>query len=252
MHQGGWAVPQHLIIFTAMALPYFFAEDVSADIIQLAEDTSKHVVQVLRMQVGDGLLLTDGKGTKATCNITDAHRKRATVQVTERIIEAAPERKVVIAVSLLKNSSRFEWFLEKATELGVQEIIPLLCTRTESEKFRPDRMQQILISAMLQSQQFWLPHLHPPTKLADVLHLPIEQKLIAHCEPDHKEQLSSVNNYPSSTLMLIGPEGDFTPDEIKAALEAGCRPVALGNTRLRTETAALVAATLLVNTPLRQ
>lgn len=230
-----------------MALPYFFVEGVEEKNIQLDEDTSKHVISVLRMQKGEEVLLTDGRGSKARAQIIDDNRKRCIVQLSS--IDIEPERffKVCIAISIIKNASRFEWFLEKATEIGVSEIIPLLCERTEKEKFRYERMKGILVSAMLQSQQTWLPRLHEPKLFADVVkNASGEQKFIAHCLPEQKHQLSSVILHPSS-LILIGPEGDFTPKEISLALENNFVPVALGNTRLRTETAGIVAATLLMN-----
>ncbi|HET7899450.1 MAG TPA: RsmE family RNA methyltransferase [Flavisolibacter sp.] len=228
-----------------MALSYFFVEQVNNGQLQLDEDTSKHVINVLRMQKGEQLLLTDGKGRKAKATIIDDNRKRCVVQIESTEVEAESQRKVSIAISIIKNSSRFEWFLEKATEIGVNEIIPLLCDRTEKEKFRYDRMHGILVSAMLQSQQAWLPVLHEPQLFEQVVkNAKQEDKLIAHCLPNEKTQLSSVIRHPSS-LILIGPEGDFTPTEIELALENQFVPVALGNTRLRTETAGIVAATLL-------
>jgi 16S rRNA (uracil1498-N3)-methyltransferase len=148
-----------------MALPFFYKEDISGDTILLDEDTSKHVIQVLRMQKGERMLLTDGKGSKAEVDIIDDNRKRCLVKPLSIHTEPPANRKIGIALSLLKNASRFEWFLEKATELGITVIIPLMCERTEKEKFRFDRMQSILISAMLQSQQVWLPVLHHPTDL---------------------------------------------------------------------------------------
>ena len=155
----------------------------------------------------------------------------------------------MLSVSLIKNSSRFEWFLEKAAEIGVTEIIPLLCERTEKEKFRSDRLQGVLISAMLQSQQTWLPHLQEPVELKNFLQVnQFSQKFIAHCEPTNKQQLSGYSISPSSkTVILIGPEGDFTPQEISTALENGFIPVTLGETRLRTETAGIVSAVLLIH-----
>ncbi|MCW3074040.1 MAG: ribosomal small subunit methyltransferase [Flaviaesturariibacter sp.] len=231
-----------------MALPYFFVVDISSNAITLDEDTSKHVISVLRMKKGEALLLTDGKGTKATATITDDNRKRCEVQIGDRSTEPPVTSKVSIAISLIKNASRFEWFLEKATEIGVTEIIPLLCDRTEKEKFRYERLNGILISAMLQSQQCWLPVLHEPVPFAKILETSIEQKFIAHCEKGVKQQLSSkLTKVSTGQLILIGPEGDFTESEIKSALANGFQPVALGNTRLRTETAGIVAATLLCN-----
>jgi 16S rRNA (uracil1498-N3)-methyltransferase len=228
-----------------MALPFFYVENLAEKIIVLDEDTSKHMISVLRMQKGESVLLTDGKGTKATASIIDDNRKRCSVQIisTEKEEEKMP--KVTIAISIIKNASRFEWFLEKASEVGVSEIIPLLCERTEKEKFRYDRMKGILVSAMLQSQQTWLPFLHQPTSYeAVVKNTEQENKFIAHCLPDQKQQLSTVICQQPS-LILIGPEGDFTSKEVHLALQNNFTPVALGNTRLRTETAGIVAGVLL-------
>ena len=228
-----------------MALSYFFVQSLEEKTIQLDEDTSKHMISVLRMQKGEELLLTNGKGQKAKAQIIDDNRKRCVVEILSTETEVQSQPHVSIAISITKNSSRFEWFLEKATEIGVNEIIPLLCERTAKEKFRYDRMHGILVSAMLQSQQTWLPKLHQPTNFDDAIkHASSEQKFIAHCLPEQKQQLSSLIRQLSS-LILIGPEGDFSPNEIESAMQAGFAPVALGNTRLRTETAGIVAAAIL-------
>ncbi|RYD88374.1 MAG: RsmE family RNA methyltransferase, partial [Sphingobacteriales bacterium] len=124
-----------------MALPYFFVADITPASIQLDEPTSKHVISVLRMEKGEELLLTDGKGSRARCSIENDNRKRCIVRVTERSTEPALTPRVSIAIALVKNASRFEWFLEKATEIGVNEIIPLVTARTEKEKFRVERLQ---------------------------------------------------------------------------------------------------------------
>ena len=232
-----------------MPLSYFFVEDVNDRKIQLNEDTSKHVISVLRMQKGEELLLTNGKGQKAIAHILDDNRKRCLVEISSIEAEEQSQPNVSIAISITKNAARFEWFLEKATEIGVNEIIPLLTERTAKEKFRYDRMHGILVSAMLQSQQTWIPKLHQPTSFDEVVKQPTqEQKFIAHCLPEQKQQLSSLIRH-SSSLIFIGPEGDFTEREIETALQAGFTPVALGNTRLRTETAGMVAAALLKISP---
>ena len=234
-----------------MALPFFYINEYTPlqKEIVLNEETSKHVVQVLRMKVGEQLNLTDGKGSLLTCEIIDDHKKQCAVEVKETSFKEQGTRKVTIAISLLKNANRFEWFLEKATEIGVAEIFPLICERTEKEKFRFDRMQGIIISAMLQSQQVWLPVLHEPVQFENFVMNKLENstKYIAHCmDEESKMQLHRQISKSSNQLICIGPEGDFNEQEIELALQTDFVPVSLGETRLRTETAAVVAATLLV------
>lgn len=232
-----------------MLLPFFYKEDliISSTDIVLDEATSKHIVQVLRMQNGEQLELTNGKGILFTVEITDDNRKKCTVKVIKTNNQQRTTNNISIAISPVKNNTRFEWFLEKATEIGVTEIIPLICTRTEKTAFKFDRMKSILVSAMLQSQQCRLPVLHEPTKFnALVASSNQQQKFIAHCMDDIKRSLTDLNNESlSSKIILIGPEGDFTPDEIELALQNQFSAVTLGDTRLRTETAGIVAATLL-------
>jgi 16S rRNA (uracil1498-N3)-methyltransferase len=239
--------PGFLFLFlTGMSLPIFYIEtNETGDFINLNEDTSKHVVQVLRMKVGEQLQLTDGKGTLLTTELADDHKKRAAVRVLNRTFKEKPQKKISIAISLLKNASRFEWFLEKATEVGVTEIVPIISERTEKQHFRFDRMNSVLIAAMLQSQQVHLPILHQPTALEKIISASnYDQKLIAHCLEENKRSIREFANN-SSTQILIGPEGDFTSDEITAAISQRFVPVTLGTTRLRTETAGVVAATFL-------
>ncbi|GEO10629.1 RsmE family RNA methyltransferase [Segetibacter aerophilus] len=229
-----------------MDIPIFFLDHFSsADILTLNEDTSKHVVQVLRMKTKEQLQLTDGAGNLLTAQIIDEHKKKCTVAIIERKFIARKNQEVSVAISLLKNSSRFEWFLEKATEIGVSEIIPLLCDRTEKQHFRSERMKQIVVSAMMQSKQAWLPLLHQPQLVSEVIKgSRYNTKLVAHCEEEIK---SSINSFrlQQSVQILIGPEGDFTKEEISVALAKSYIPVSLGETRLRTETAGVVAACML-------
>lgn len=232
-------------IFADMSVPLFYHPNLTDALVELDEETSRHI-NVLRMQQHDLVQLTDGNGKTATASISGLHKKKTVVQIGEVLQHPQRSRKVCIAISLVKNSSRFEWFLEKATELGVSEIIPLICSRTEKEKLRFDRMQNIVVSAMLQSQQSWLPQLSIPQNLKDVLQSSYEQKLIAHCLPGEKRSLTT-RDVGESTILLIGPEGDFTPEEITQAIESGYEPVSLGNTRLRTETAGIAGAVLLTS-----
>lgn len=233
-----------------MSLPFFYISgyDPLHKEIVLDEETSRHVVQVLRMKEGEQLNLTDGKGNLITTVISEPHKKHCLVNIQQSMFNNQLSKKITIAISLLKNTNRFEWFLEKATEIGVAEIIPLICERTVKEKFRFERMKQICISAMLQSQQTWLPVLHQPEILADLLISQFDsyQKYIAHCHDADKQQISSHHiNSSANQLIIIGPEGDFTEKEIEQALQNGFKPVSLGETRLRTETAGVVAVTLL-------
>jgi 16S rRNA (uracil1498-N3)-methyltransferase len=204
---------------------------------------------VLRMKEGEKLNLTDGKGNLITAEIADAHKKHCSVKIIDSQFTSHVSRKITIAISLLKNTNRFEWFLEKATEIGISEIIPLICERTEKQKFRYDRMKGICISAMLQSQQCWLPILDEPVKYTEYIksieHNSDLTKLIAHCEESGQKNSLSTFSLSNHSTILIGPEGDFTKQEIDLALQNKFIPVSLGETRLRSETAGVVAATLL-------
>ena len=231
-----------------MPLPFFYQPNIiAAPSLLLSEETSKHCVQVLRMKQGERLQLTDGKGNAYVASISKSDKRYCEVNIESSNFLPPPTRRIVIGISLLKNTTRFEWFLEKATEMGVVEIIPLLCGRTERQHFRFDRMQSIVIAAMLQSQQVWLPLLHQPTNIQTTLQSSTEkQKLIAHCEAGVKPTISTLSIL-NAVQILIGPEGDFTLPEIDMALQNNYHPISLGNTRLRTETAGVVAAALLVN-----
>ncbi len=233
-----------------MTLPFFYISDFNPaqQEIILDEDTSRHVVQVLRMKEGEKLNLTDGKGHLIIAEITADHKKHCSVKVIDSRLTSHVSRKITIAISLLKTTSRFEWFLEKATEIGVSEIVPLICERTEKQKFRYGRMKGICISAMLQSQQCWLPGLHEPVKYIEYIKSIMDStdliKFIAHCEdPAGRHNLSTFQPSKHSTI-LIGPEGDFTKAEIELALGNKFIPVSLGETRLRSETAGVVASVI--------
>ena len=236
----------------SMTLPFFYIPDIAPGQtdLQLDEDTSKHVIGVLRKKTGDQLHVTDGKGHLLVAEIKDDHKKRCMVRLVDTQTAPPASRRTVIGISLVKNPGRFEWFLEKATEIGITDIVPLICDRTEKEHFRYDRMKSILVSAMLQSQQAWLPVLHQPVGFGQLLKqedvIDNTQKFIAHCMPGSKQPLAElVNASLPSQIILIGPEGDFTNEEVSFATQHYFIPVTLGDTRLRTETAGMVAAVLL-------
>ncbi|HEV2352852.1 MAG TPA: RsmE family RNA methyltransferase [Puia sp.] len=229
-----------------MSLPFFYIAscDPRASELELDEGSSKHVVQVLRMEEGEELSLTDGKGNLLTAVITGAHKRKCRVAINSSSTLPPPEKKVAIAISPIKSASRFEWFLEKATEIGISEIIPLLCDRTERQVVREDRLQGILVSAMLQSRQVWLPVLRPPTPFSRLVGAgDYDRRLIAWLGESVRPAVPGPDRRP--TLVLIGPEGDFSRDETAGAMRSGFVPVSLGPNRLRTETAGVVAATLL-------
>jgi 16S rRNA (uracil1498-N3)-methyltransferase len=230
-------------------LPYFYHPVIEKNqkMITLDEPTSKHVIQVLRMQEGEQIMLTNGKGLKVLGTIVAAERKRCGIKIDK--IEDISERpyKFTLAISFTKNNSRNEWLLEKATEMGIERIIPIVSTRTEKEKFNAARLEGILASAMLQSQQCFLPELLEPVALNKFFGYTesIEQKLIAHCIDEEKRtSLLTALQVQKNTVVLIGPEGDFTKQEIDLCIEKGFNPVTLGINRLRTETAGLYVCTV--------
>ena len=233
-----------------MPLPYFFIENITdTKQITLSEETSRHCIQVLRMQQDEVLMLTDGKGNLLQATIINPDRRQCIVSVTEKQYKQQPARKICVAISLLKNAGRFEWLLEKITEIGVTEIIPLISKRTEKQYFRFERSNNIIIAAMLQSGQVWLPVLHEPCQFEKtVTETNYTTKLVAHCEEEKKDDILNTK-ITADVQILIGPEGDFTTDEILFAKQQNFLPVTLGSTRLRTETAAVVAAALLKNKP---
>ena len=227
----------------ALPLFYFPALVPSAAVIDLDDTIRHHAATVLRMGEGEKMLLTNGKGLSATATISSASKKQLTVQLDEFIEHPNLSRKLILGISLLKNAARFEWMLEKVTEIGITEIYPLKCERTEKQHYKKERFEQIIISACLQSQQFHFPLLHEPIALSKMLDQALpNQKFIAHCMEGDKTSLS----HPSGdAALLIGPEGDFTAQEIHEAIAQQFIPVSLGNTRLRTETAGVVGAVMM-------
>lgn len=230
-----------------MSVPYFYEPLIASGTKQfnLSEASSKHCIQVLRMEAGDLIDLTNGQGGLFHATILVAHKKNAVVQITDALQQPKPKQALHLGISLLKNAVRLEWLFEKATEMGITTITPLICERTIHERFKTERMEQIIQSAMIQSQQTWLPKLVAPTPYQHFIDQTIAiQKLIAHCELGQKTSIKSIQ--PSANLvLLIGPEGDFSPSEIEAALRKQFEPIDLGPTRLRTETAGIFALSVL-------
>jgi 16S rRNA (uracil1498-N3)-methyltransferase len=205
---------------------------------------SKHLLRVLRKRAGDQISVTNGKGHIFSCALADENIPGCSLRILARSDGAdAKDYGLHIAVSMLKNPARFEWFLEKATEIGVKTITPLICQRTEKQHFKPERFQNMLISAMKQSGRSRLPVLHPPVGLAALLkaHTPSIQAYIGWCGDTPKPLLKSLIRPAEDALILIGPEGDFTDQEVDLAIASGALAVSLGDSRLRTETAAIAS-----------
>lgn len=232
-----------------MSVPYFYEPHIAAGMTQftLSEASSKHCIQVLRMDAGDLIDITNGQGGLFHATIQVAHKKNAIVHITDAVQHPIPNQQLHVGISLLKNAVRLEWLFEKATEMGISSITPLICERTIHERFKTERMEQIIQSAMIQSQQTWLPRLAAPTPYQHFIEQTnATQKLIAHCEPGEKKSIKSIVP-KNDLLLLIGPEGDFSPSEILAAINKQFEPIDLGPTRLRTETAGIFALSVLKN-----
>jgi 16S rRNA (uracil1498-N3)-methyltransferase len=218
----------------------------------LGEEESKHCVRVLRLAEGDPVHVTDGRGTLYECRIVGADPRRCTVEVVTAHPDFEPlPCRLVMGVAPTKNADRYEWFLEKATEVGVSTIIPLETDRSERRVFKPQRGEKVITAAVKQSLKAYRPELRPLTPLREVLEAPFDgRKFIAHCaearNAEGKAYLPAALRPGEAALVLIGPEGDFSPEEIDAALDCGFEEITLGTQRLRTETAA-VTATVMVS-----
>jgi len=211
----------------------------------LSEEESAHCVRVLRYSAGDEILITDGRGTTYTAQITNPHPKHCDFEIlTREKQEPHHHFHLHIAIAPTKNVERLEWAVEKCVEIGVDEITPLLCRFSERKQLRTDRLEKIILSAAKQSLTPYLPVLHELTPYDEFIKTQAErnqQCFIAHCYKDEKRFLKEEIEQGRDVLVLIGPEGDFSEKEVTDALALGFIPVSLGNSRLRTETAAVVA-----------
>jgi 16S rRNA (uracil1498-N3)-methyltransferase len=220
----------------------FHCPDLDLALVELPEEEAHHAVNVLRLVAGNIVGLLDGKGIFAEAEVQEATKRKCLLRVMHRKMEAAERTaRIHLAVAPTKQMERFEWFLEKATEVGVDRITPLLTRRGERAKLRQDRMKRVLVGAMKQSQRRWLPELDGLTELKD-LTSPAAQKFFGWCEGEHID-LASAYDPGRDALMVIGPEGDLTPEEAEWLIAQGFQPVGLGKARLRTETAAIAACT---------
>ena len=214
----------------------------STETFSFDKEESKHIIKVLRKKDTDILFVTDGLGFLFKTEITLASDSKCTVKILSFEKAAASKFHLHLAVAPTKMNDRYEWFLEKATEIGIHEITPIICDHSERKVINNERFDKILLAAMKQSNELYLPKLNDAITFKEFIKLEREGlKLIAHCEETDKKTLKSVLKPNEDITLLIGPEGDFSEKEIALALENSFIPVSLGNTRLRTETAAIVA-----------
>jgi 16S rRNA (uracil1498-N3)-methyltransferase len=219
----------------------FYQPEIPAGVHHLDEDESRHAVKVLRMQMGDLLHITDGKGNSYQAVIASADTRKCTFTIQQTTSILARPFSIAIAVAPTKNIDRIEWLVEKVVEIGVEEIHFMRCQNSERKTINHERLLKIAVSAMKQSGQFWLPVIHEIKPYAEVVALAAEQKFICYVDSSNPHLLKTQAKQNQQYLVLIGPEGDFRPDELDLAIQNGFTKVSLGPTRLRTETAALTA-----------
>jgi len=209
----------------------------------LPEEESQHAVKVLRLQVGEEITLIDGAGGFFKAKITNPHPKHCSFEITETILEYGKrDFNLHIAIAPTKNIERLEWFIEKATEIGIDEITPIICRFSERKVIKAERLEKIIVSASKQSLKAYFPKLNPLCSFDELIkNQQASQKFIAHCYDEDKRLLQNEVQKSNDVLILIGPEGDFSREEVQKAMSAGFIPVSLGNSRLRTETAGVVA-----------
>lgn len=224
----------------------FYCPDIAATL-TLGEEDSKHCVKVLRMVEGDTIEVVDGRGILYTCRITMAHPKRCAIEVLESNHQPPHwGHRIVLAIAPTKNLDRIEWLIEKCVEMGVDRIIPLRCHNSERTVLKTERLKKIMVSAMKQSLKATLPQLDELTPIEQVLALPGDgTRCIAYCDAllprEQRRTLAAAYRPGDDVMVLIGPEGDFSPEEVQQARDHGFVPVTLGESRLRTETAGLMA-----------
>lgn len=219
----------------------FYQPAIANGIHHLNEDESRHAVKVLRMKAGDQLHITDGLGSFYHATISEADPRKCTFSILEKKSVLARKFSIAIALAPTKNIDRIEWFVEKAVELGIDQIHFMLCQNSERKTVNMERIEKIAISAMKQSGQAWLPTCTGIKPFQQILTISADQRFICFVDQLNPDQLNSLATVGKEYLVLIGPEGDFRDEELKQAMDHGFKKVSLGHNRLRTETAALAA-----------
>lgn len=224
----------------------FYAPFIENNSIELSEEESRHISRVLRLNIGDPINITDGKGAMCECVLTEFGKRNVKASILKRTdsFEKRPNY-LHIAIAPTKNIDRFEWFVEKATELGIDEITPILCEHSERKVLRPERIERVIVAAMKQSIKAYKPILNPLQSFHDCIESSNSAEcFIAHCHKSTKIPLKELVFPAKNSLILIGPEGDFSETEVESAIGKDFKPISLGNSRLRTETAGVVACTV--------
>lgn len=223
----------------------FFVPDINGDICELGAEESRHCIRVLRLQAGDHVKITNGKGSLYKAEVQNPSPKACTLRILEQHTEPAPAWNVSVVIAPTKNMARIEWLIEKLTEIGIHEFIPVTTHHSERKVLKTDRLIKIVVEAMKQSGRTYLPKVHELCSFKEMLAATKNftgQKFILHCIEKEKDTFQKVYKKQGNALILIGPEGDFHNMEVEEAIGHGFIPITLGNVRYRTETAALVAA----------
>lgn len=225
------------------ALILFYTNNINDKIATLEGDEAMHCMKTLRKKIGDAITFVDGNGGWYEGKLISTSKKSCSIAIEKQTF--SPQRadyRLHIAIAPTKNINRLEWFLEKCTEIGIDEITPILCQRSERKNIRLDRLQKIVVAAMKQSLKTHLPKLNPLTKYSDFIkNTNVSNRFIAHCNDGEKIHLKKCKTKQEDVLILIGPEGDFSNEEVKLALQHYFNAITLGEERLRTETAGIVA-----------
>jgi 16S rRNA (uracil1498-N3)-methyltransferase len=223
----------------------FYIEEIASEIVQLSDEESYHLSKVLRLKLGSNVYLTNGKGIFCEASVIDNHQKYSKLKITNTKTDYGKlNYNLSIAIAPTKNIDRFEWFLEKATEIGIDTIYPMVCEKSERDVIKNERLEKIIMAAMKQSVAAYKPVLKEIKPFKEIIKNNTAQKFIAHCHGTTKQDIIKICKPTESTIILIGPEGDFSKLEIESALQNGFLPVTLGNKRLRTETAGIIACNM--------
>jgi len=217
-----------------------YSENITSNSITLSTEESLHLTRVLRLNIGAKVKVTDGKGSVGVAIVSSTAKKNVILELVEKKTESTNPYALTVAIAPTKSNDRFEWILEKCTELGIYSFEPIICHHSERKKLNLERCRKIILSAMKQSQKCWLPNISEPIKLNQFLSNGFEgSKLLAHCNKGVKRISITEAITKNRTVICIGPEGDFSESEINLAMNNGFRGIHLGNERLRTETAAI-------------